>query len=131
MYASVLTKLGIHSLLSGGGSIIFFPMRSVIDIRMFNKTIPLWSFCAGIGALTSLITDGIHLVLQKEIHLSKKAEDEASLILGAGSSALILYSVMNALDYEIGSTFGMYNAFILGAGAEIGSVLLSNMILNQ
>lgn len=127
-YMNILEKAAISSVITGAASVITTGGNWKVPLVIMNGTCPLFVFTGLAGAATSLINDGIHYLVKNEIHVSKKAEDEASLYLGVVIGAMAYYGVLYAVNPYLVRDIGAYTILGTGAGAEIASSLTYNMI---
>jgi hypothetical protein len=115
-------KAGINGLLTGGASALLFGTQAQIASPFGNQTIPFPVFTGLVGAGGSLIGDAIHLMMKEAIPISKKANDQASVISGAIINGILFGGLLYAYQPAVLNDFGLPKALMVGAGAEfIGS----------
>ena len=82
----------------------------------------------GVGTVTSLVNDYVHKFVKDEIHIKKKAEDQASMMLGAGIGAVAYHISLSVLNPALARDTGMYMNGAIGAGSEIAGAFVYNLI---
>lgn len=82
----------------------------------------------GVGGITSLVNDYVHKFVKDEVHIKKKAEDQASMLLGAGIGAVAYHISLSVLNPALARDTGMYMNGAIGAGSEIGGSFIYNLI---
>ena len=122
------------SLVSGitmsGASIITVGRRALFSGTLFNKyyEIPIWAICGAVGAASSLVADGLHLLMEENIPLNQKVDHELAMATGIGVStaafALTLYGLNPASIHEM----GLLKICAMGAVSEVASSYLCNFI---
>ena len=106
-YMYTLEKAAIQGAVTGAATCLYYGMNALGRVPYFGD-VKLCYIAAGVGAGTSLINDVIHNFVKEEVHISKKAEDEASMVIGAGAGAAIYHLSLSALNPNLifsGSSF--------------------------
>ena len=125
-YMNVLEKAAITGVFTGLASTI--TTGSYFNVPFFGMSCPLYVFTAVAGAVSSVANDGIHYLIKKEIPINKKAQDEASLYLGAIIGAGAYYGVVSIFNQYLTRDIGTYTLLLTGAAAEVAGSLTYNMI---
>ena len=124
----VARKSLITGAICSATSVAVLGRGGVVTIPMMNRTAPLWLVAYGLGALGSVGADIGHILVKKEIHVSKKAQDEASLLLGAVASAFLYKEGMRLVNPALPGEFGSNLALAIGASSELAGAFVSNMM---
>ena len=132
---SVIQKAAMTSVITATASSITTGYRWKAAIpSIFGLTrsfqCPLWVFAGLSGAIASLVNDGIHKLIKDEVHISKKAQDDASLYLGAIFGAVSYYGIVFALNPYLARDIGTWTLLGTGAASESLSNFLFDMVLN-
>lgn len=118
MFMETIEKAGINGIITGAASVALFGASATVIPPMMNMTMPLYAYLFLGGAVSSLITDGFHLFLKDEIPVSKKANDQTSVIAGLAINAIVFAGLLEVADSNIAADFGRLTALAVGAGAE-------------
>ena len=124
---SWLIKAGLHSTFSALGTMYLFGSAQ-FNLPFANTPAPLWVLGAGAGLVSSLASDYIHEFVKEEIPLKEKAQDEASLLIGAGVSAGSFLLALHLVDRRMIHDYGMVSALAVSVGAELGASFLVNAL---
>lgn len=81
-----------------------------------------------VGGVTSLLNDYVHNFVKDEVHISKKAEDEASLVLGAGLGAVMYNFSLSAINPSLARDTGIWLNSAIGAGSELAGSFVYNLM---
>lgn len=127
-YLNILEKAAISSIITGAASMITTGAKFRVPCVFMKGSCPLFVFTGLAGATTSVLNDGIHYLIKNEVHISKKAQDEASLYLGALAGAGVYYGVMYLVNPLLVRDMGYKTILATGAVAEIGSSMTYNLI---
>ena len=127
-YLNVLEKAAISSAITGVASMLTTGAKLKTPIVFLRGNCPLFVFTGLAGAITSVLNDGIHYLIKNEVHISKKAQDEASLYLGALAGAGVYYLVIYAVNPYLARDMGYKTLLATGAVAEIGSSFTYDLI---
>ena len=111
-------KAGINGILTGCASGFLFGMSSGIASPIGSQTIPFPVFCGLVGAVGSVAGDALHLIMKDSIPISKKWNDQASIISGMAINGMLFGGLLYAYQPQVLNDFGMLQAFCVGAGAE-------------
>ena len=84
---SILEKAAIGGCITSAASVITTGVKWKVPVPIpFTNTpqlLPLWAIAGISGVAASVLNDGAHYLIRNEIPISKKAQDDASLYLGA------------------------------------------------
>ena len=125
-FMNVLEKAGIQAVITGLASTI--TTGANLNVPVMGKVVPLYVFTGLAGGVASIANDLMHYLIKNEIHIAKKAQDEASLYLGAAIGAAAYYGVITFTNPQLTADMGSYIILATGAGAEIASSFTYNMI---
>lgn len=122
MYEAI-EKAGINGIITGIVTAGLFGMNAKVKTPFTQKnTMPLYVLTFLGGGVSSFVTDGIHEFVQEEIPVSRKANDQVSVITSLALNATLFYSALYLCDPVIAKDFGTFKALAVGAGSEwIGS----------
>ena len=98
------------------------------DLPYFETNAPAYLINFAIGVAGSLISDGVHSFVKKDVHVSRKAQDEASLLLSSVLSGFLFNGGLYITNAKLPADFGMVSAFAVGAGSEIASSFVVDML---
>ena len=131
---SIIQKAAISTVVTGAASMITtgsrwsVPCPSFFGLIKRGQTCPLYVFAGLSGAIASLVNDGVHYLVKNEVHIDKKAQDDASLYLGAIVGAVSYWGVVYALNPYLARDIGTWTLLATGAGAESASNFLFDMM---
>lgn len=114
----VIEKAGLTAVTTGIVASQMFPNGQYVLPSWMSSAetkIPLPIVACGIGALNSLVVDGLHLTVNKGIPLPKKASELTTFGMSVGASALSMYLLLKMSDVNI----GLMNSAITGALGEV------------
>ena len=124
MFLEAVEKAGINGVIAGVASAGYFGLKAQVAGLIKNQAIPLYVLAGGIGALGSLVGDGVHILMKDTIPVSKKFNDQASVITSLGINGVLFGAMLYCYQPNILNDFGTIQAFCMGAGAEVaGSAL--------
>ncbi len=118
MFMETVEKAGINGIVTAAASVALFGAGATVVPPMMNMTMPLYAYLFLGGAVSSLITDGLHLFMKDEIPVSKKANDRTSVIAGLAINAVVFAGLLEVVDDSIARDFGRMAALGVGAGSE-------------
>ena len=131
---SIIQKAAINTVITGAASMITtgsrwsVPCPSMFGLMKQGQTCPLYVFAGLSGAVASLVNDGVHYLIRNEVHIDKKAQDDASLYLGAIAGAVSYWGVIYAVNPYLARDIGTWTLLATGAGAESLSNFLFDMM---
>lgn len=125
-----LPKALIHGATSSAGTVFLVGMNTYARLPYFGQGVsaPLWAVAFAGGVIASLASDAVHNYVKDEIHIKQKAQDEASLFLGAVLSGLFFYGSFYITGPDLANDIGYVKSFAVGAGSEIAASFIANMI---
>ena len=82
-----------------------------------------------VGGITSIANDLMHTFVKEEVPIRKKAEDQASVVLGAGVGAVMYNYTMCLVNPSLCEDTGIITNSIIGGGSEIASSFLYNLFV--
>ena len=126
-FLNLLEKAAIQGLVTGGATGLYYGTNAIANIPYFND-VKLCYVAFGVGAFTSLANDYVHKFVKDEIHVKHKAEDQASLILGAGVGAALYHLSLSVLNPALARDTGLYMNAAIGGGSEVAGSFLYNLI---
>ena len=88
MIIEVVEKAGINGIIAGIGTAGYFGTDAVVT-GLFGGDMPLYALTGVVGAIGSLLSDGLHLVMKDTIPISKKANDQASVLTGIAVNGVL------------------------------------------
>lgn len=124
---NVVEKAAIQSLITGGATGLYYGMNAIARIPFVGKT-KLIYVATAVGGLTSLANDLVHRFVKDEVHITRKAEDQASLVIGAGVGAAIYHLSLAAINPSLAYDTGMLMNGCIGGGSEIAGAFVYNLI---
>ena len=132
MFMEAVEKAGINGLMSGGATAVLFGMGAQIASPIGNQVIPFPIFAGIVGAGGSVLGDTLHLIMKDAIPVSKKFNDQASLLSGLAVNGVLFAGILYAYQPQVLEDFGMLQALAVGAGAEFaGSASYTYLKENQ
>lgn len=132
---NVLEKAAISTVITATASMLTtgakwrVPCPSIFGL-MRNQTCPLFVFAGLSGGIASLVNDGLHKLVKNEVHISKKAQDDASLYLGAVVGAASYYATIYFLNPYLVRDLGTWTILATGTIAETASNFAYDLIKN-
>ena len=121
MFMDVVEKAGINGIITGAASAAVFGLQPVVVPQFMSNTIPLYLYMFLGGVASSLVTDSFHVFMKKEIPLSKKANDRASVVSGLAINAIAFYGLLRGVNQNISNDLGMFTTLAIGAASEFAS----------
>ena len=132
MFLEAVEKAGINGIIAGVASAGYFGLNAQVAGLMTNQTIPLYVLAGSVGAIGSLVGDGAHILMKDAIPVSKKFNDQASVVTGLAINGVLFGAMLYCYQPDILNDFGVIQAFAMGAGAEVaGSALYTYLKENQ
>ena len=120
------------SLLQGGivslGTVYCLGTGGIVTFPFTDLTMPLWSFAFAIGSATTVANDLIHVFLQETIPINKKITHNASIIVGSLLAAGFYVGGMYMVNPALIEQIGMLKLLLIGAGGEIGSGIILDLL---
>ena len=123
----VAEKSLIQGVITGCATGLYYGMGALANIPIVGNT-KLIYVAFGVGGVTSLANDAIHKFVKDEVHIAQKAEDQASMVLGAGIGAIVYHFALSALNPALARDTGMMMNACIGGGSEIGGSFVYNLI---
>ena len=123
-----LPKALVHGAVSSAATVYLTGASTARIDTLDGIMVPFWAVSFAGGVISSLASDAIHTIVKDEIHLKQKAEDEASLFLGALLSGLIYYGSFYLTGPDIANDIGYVKGIAIGAASEIAASFLGNML---
>ena len=120
-------KAAIQGAITSAASCLYYGTNALARIPYF-KDVRLCYVAFGVGAVTSLVNDYVHKFVKDEIHIKNKAQDQASLMLGAGLGAVMYHISLSVLNPALARDTGMYMNGAIGAGSELSGSFVYNLI---
>lgn len=99
---SAFEKSILQGLTTGVATGVYYGTDALAQIPMIGQTRLIY-VAAAVGGVASLLNDYVHNMVKEEVHISKKAEDEASLLLGAGLGAVMYNFSLAAINPSLAS----------------------------
>ena len=124
MFMEAVEKAGINGLITACASGLYYGMDSRIAGMFGQRSMPLYVLAGLIGGAGSVVGDVVHLLMKETIPISKKFNDQASVITSAGVNGALFAACLYMYQPSILRDFGEVNALLLGAGAEVGGSAL-------
>lgn len=118
-----IEKAGINGIITGAATAALFGLNASVRTPFVEKhTMPLYVLTALGGGLSSIVTDGVHEFVQEEIPVSKKANDQVSVLTSLALNGALFYGSLYLFNANVANDFGALKAFAVGAGSEwVGS----------
>ena len=127
-FMDCMEKSLLQGIATGGMARILLSRTPMVVLPLFNRVVPIWLFGGIIGFVSSHINDGIHMLIKDDVHVRKKAEDEASMVLGAVVGGLSFLGVTALMSQRYVAGFGLYNCIGVGAAGEIVGSFAYNLL---
>ena len=124
---NVVEKAAIQAVITGSVTGLYYGMNAMARVPYVGDT-KLMYIATAVGGFTSLINDLIHKFVKEEVHIAKKAEDQASLVIGAGVGAAIYHLSLTAINPSLAGDTGLGMNACIGAGSEIGGSFVYNLV---
>ena len=116
----MLEKSGICGVATIGVGIGFLGFgQSTWILPIVNIDVPVEFLTLTIGALNSVVTDGIHTFLHKAIPLGKKTADRTALITNSVVSGLSFFALLHLGGSNVPYQYTLMRAFATGALGEL------------
>lgn len=128
----VVEKAGVNGLIAGVTTGAYFGFNAEIASLMGASSMPLYVLAGLVGAGGSVIGDIGHVMIKETVPVSKKFNDQASVVGGMGINGLLFAAMLYCYQPEILNDFGATTAVCFGAGSELaGSALYTYLKENQ
>ena len=115
-------KAGINGIVTGAATAALFGTKAKVVVPMTTRLIPLYCATFLCGAVTSFATDGVHEFIKEEIPVSRKFNDQMSVISSTLLNGALFYGALRLYSPGVARDFGAIQAFAVGAGSEwVGS----------
>lgn len=126
MFLEMIEKAILQGAVTGVATCAYFGMEQLAQVPLLGET-KMCYVGVGVGAVASVLNDLVHSYVLEEIPISKKAEEEAALVVGAGTGALMYHFGLSALNPKLASDAGLVANCVIGGGSELGSSFLYNL----
>jgi hypothetical protein len=114
-----IEKAGINGIITGVASAMLYGPRAQVGTPFAQtKLMPLYALMFLAGAGTSLITDGLHMVLKDNVPISQKSNDRQSQITGVVINSIVFYGLIYYYDTSLARDVGALKALAVGAASE-------------
>ena len=125
-------ELLYHSAISGafaaGTAKVMFPGSVVLPV-LSSSRLSVWQVAALLGVVTGAASTGLHYFVKEEIPLSEKANDMASVALGAVASGMFYTGGLYMLGGgQLVRGYGLVPAIATGAAMDYAASFLTNML---
>ena len=124
---NVLEKAAIQALITGGATGLYYGMNAMARIPYLGDT-KLMYVATGVGGVTSLINDLVHKFVKEEVHIARKAEDQASMVIGTGVGAAMYHLSLSIINPSLANDTGLLMNACIGGGSEIAGSFVYNLI---
>ena len=122
-----LEKALVSGAITGLATCFYFGSDALANVNYIGE-VKLCYVGGAIGTLTSLLNDCVHNYVLEEIPINKKAEEEMALVVGAGTGALMYHFCLGLINPKLASDTGLLANATIGAGSEIGSSFVFNLL---
>ena len=126
-YLEPVEKSAIQGAVTALATGLYYGMDQRANIPLVGTT-NLTYIAFGVGAVASIVNDIVHKFVFEEIHVSKKAEDQASMVLAAGLGAVIYNYSLCAINPNLCRDTGIVTNSFIGGGSEIAGSLIYNLL---
>ena len=99
-----------------------------VVMPIVNMVVPVWVFGATTGFAASLLNDVVHSYVKENIHLREKAQDEASMLIGAIVGAGTFLGVLGLMNTNYISELGLWSTLSIGSAGDLIGSFLYNQI---
>jgi hypothetical protein len=123
----VVEKAALQAVITGGVTALYYGMSAVARVPYCGDC-KLMYVATVVGGVTSLVNDLIHQFVKEEVHIARKAEDQASLLIGAGVGAAIYHLSLTAINPALARDTGLLMNASIGGGSEIAGSFVYNLI---
>ena len=123
----VVEKAAVQAIITGGATGLYYGMNALARVPYFGDT-KLMYVATVVGGVTSLANDLIHKFVKEEVHIARKAEDQASMVIGAGVGAAMYHLALTGLNPALAGDTGLLMNACIGGGSEIGGSFVYNLI---
>jgi hypothetical protein len=119
MFSEAFEKAGINGIAAAAVATLYYGKNVNVINPLGNGQMPLYVLAGSVAVLGSIAGDVAHLFMKEAVPISKKSSDRTSLITGAAANGLLFGAFLYAYQPEILDDFGILEACLLGAGAEL------------
>ena len=126
-FMSAVEKSIIQGLTTGLATGCYYGTGALAQVPVLGQT-KLIYVAAVVGGAASLLNDAVHNFVKEEIHISKKAEDETSMVLGAGIGAIMYNFSLSAINPTLARDTGIWLNSAIGAGSELAGSFVYNLV---
>ena len=125
-----LTKSLISGATMSVASVMAVGRKAYFTGTLFNTyyELPLWGISGVVGAVTSVVADGLHTLMEENIPLNKKITHELALASGIGLSTGAFCLTLYALNPSSVTEMGLVKLGLMGALSEVVSSYAINAI---
>ena len=123
----VFEKALIQGAVTGGMTGLYYGIRAIARVPYFGD-VKLMYVATVIGGLTSVANDYIHKFVKDEVHIARKAEDQASMVIGTGVGAAMYHLSLTAINPSLARDTGLLMNACVGGGSEIAGSFIYNLI---
>ena len=123
----VVEKALIQGAITSCATGLYYGMNALANVPYVGNT-KLAYVAFAVGGVTSLANDAVHKLVKDEVHIAKKAEDQASVVLGAGVGAIMYHFALCAINPALGRDTGLAMNAAIGGGSEIAGSFVYNLI---
>ena len=123
----VAEKALIQGAVTGCATGLYYGINALANVPYIGNC-KLAYVAFAVGGITSLANDAVHKFVKDEVHIAKKAEDQASMVLGAGIGAVMYHFALSAINPSLARDTGMYMNAAIGGGSEVAGSFLYNLV---
>lgn len=126
MFLDMIEKAVLQGAVTGVATGVYFGVDQLAQVPYVGET-KMCYVAVGVGAVASVLNDLVHSYVLDEIPINKKAEEEAALVVGAGTGALMYHFGLSAINPKLAADAGLVANCVIGGGSELGSSFLYNL----
>ena len=123
-----IEKAAIQGAVTGLATCAYYGMYTRAYVPYIGPT-RLCYIATGVGALTSVLNDVVHKFLKEEVPIRKKAEDYASIALGASTGAVLYHYTMFLINPTLAEDTGLFTNAAIGGGSEFAGSFIYNLLV--
>ena len=116
-----MIKAPIQGVYTATGSSFLYSYKHRVNIPLIGTSMPLTVVAFALGTSASLLSDYVHKMVKKDIHLSEKARDEASLFLSVLASGVLFTGGLYLTNKDLPLNYGVFSAMAIGGIASAGA----------
>ena len=128
----IIQKAALSGAITAAASMVTTGMEwqvpAVIPFTNQGQLLPLWCVAAVSGVMGSFLNDGAHWLIRHEIPITKKAQDDASLYLGALIGGATYMGAVYMLNPYLVRDVGATTLVLTGILAETTSNFVADML---